>query len=129
MSADVLIKNGLVIDGSGKAGEVRPVAIKGDRLYLPRPGEAVQAKVVVDAQGLVVAPGFIDIHSHTTLNGLVRSKGQQAVPGITTEITGNCGPFLPYTPETWRRFSVHNMDWSCRLPPLPAAIPDHPHLP
>jgi N-acyl-D-amino-acid deacylase len=115
VSADVLIKNGLVIDGSGKAGEVRPVAIKGDRLYLPRPGEAVQAKVVVDAQGLVVAPGFIDIHSHTTLNGLVRSKGGSKLSqGITTEITGNCGAFpSPYTPENLETLSsVHNMDWS-----------------
>lgn len=115
MKANILIKNGMVMDGSGKAGEVRPVAIKGDKLYLPQPGEAVQAGEVVDAQGLVVAPGFIDIHSHTTLNGLVRSRGGSKLSqGITTEITGNCGAFpAPYTPENLDAApSLQDMDWS-----------------
>lgn len=115
MTADVLIKNGLVVDGSGKEGERRDVAIKGDRIILPEPGTEIEAKEVVDAQGLVVAPGFIDIHSHTTLNSLVKSQGGSKLSqGITTEITGNCGAFpAPFTRDSEEmELSVRDIDWS-----------------
>lgn len=115
MTADVLIKNGLVVDGSGKEGTQQLVAIKGDKIFLPRQGEEVQAREIVDAQGLVVAPGFIDIHSHTTLNSLVKSQGGSKLSqGITTEITGNCGAFpTPFAPETTEiELSGRDIDWS-----------------
>jgi len=115
VTADVLIKNGLVVDGSGKEGERRDVAIKGDRIILPEPGTEIEAKEVVDAQGLVVAPGFIDIHSHTTLNSLVKSQGGSKLSqGITTEITGNCGAFpAPFTRDSEEmELSVRDIDWS-----------------
>lgn len=115
MVVDVLIKNGLVIDGSGREGKVRPVAIKGNKLLLPEIGEDIPAKVVVDAHEMVVAPGFIDIHSHTSLNTLVTSQGGSKLSqGITTEITGNCG-ILPasYSPDTGEMdLSVQDIDWS-----------------
>lgn len=99
MHVDLLIENGLVIDGSGKEGQIRPVAVKGERILLPGPGAEVTASARVDAQGLVVAPGFIDIHSHTTMDNLMKSKGGSKLSqGITTEITGNCG-ILPPPPS------------------------------
>jgi len=109
---DVLIKNGLVVDGTGKIGKKRPVAIKGDKLILPGNAEKISAKQVVNAKGLVVAPGFIDIHSHTTLNSLVISKGGSKLSqGITTDITGNCGALAaPYSPQG--ELSVRDIDWS-----------------
>lgn len=113
--SDVLIKNGLVVDGSGNKGEVRPILIQGDKLLLPKTGEEVQAKVVVDAQGLVVAPGFIDIHSHTTLTTLVQSKGGSKLSqGITTEVTGNCGSFpAPFSADSQEaELSTRDIDWS-----------------
>lgn len=92
MIADVLIIKGLVVDGTGQPGQVRPLAIKGGKILLPDSEAQVQAKQVVDAQGLVLAPGFIDTHSHTTIKALLRSQGGSKLSqGITTEITGNCG--------------------------------------
>ena len=88
---DLVIKNGLIVDGSGRPAYRADVGIQGDRIAgigeLDAPGERI-----LDAEGCVVAPGFIDIHSHT--DGLVikvptcESKLSQ---GVTTEVSGNCG--------------------------------------
>ncbi|WP_158282318.1 N-acyl-D-amino-acid deacylase family protein [Salipaludibacillus keqinensis] len=92
MKVDVVIKNGLVIDGSGKKGKHQLVAIKHDRIFLPKNDSEVEAERVVDAAGLVIAPGFIDIHTHSDLTLLVDSRGASKVSqGVTTEIIGNCG--------------------------------------
>jgi len=112
---DVLIKNGLVVDGSGRPGQKQSVAIVGDRIELISDGAEPSARQIVDARDLVVAPGFIDIHSHTTLNYLLRSKGGSKISqGITTEITGNCGmypaPLARNDEDT--ELSVRDIDWS-----------------
>ena len=114
MIVDLLIKNGLVVDGSKKEGQRQAVAIKGDKIVLPAT-EEIEAIQIVDAEGLVVAPGFIDIHSHTGLNSLIRSQGGSKLSqGITTEITGNCGAFpSPLIRENQEKeISVEDMDWS-----------------
>lgn len=93
----LLIENSFVVDGSGQPGRVRPVAIKDGKIVLPA-GSPAAAKVI-DACGLVLAPGFIDIHSHSSLGGLRASSGESKLSqGVTTEITGNCG-LLPETPD------------------------------
>jgi len=115
MIVDVLINNGLVVDGSGKEGQRRAVAIKGDKIILPEAAAEIEAKHVIDAEGLVVAPGFIDIHSHTTLGTLTKSQGGSKLSqGITTEITGNCGMFpAPLVEESGEmELSVRDIDWS-----------------
>lgn len=115
MAADVLIKNGLLVDGTGKEGQRRSVAIKGDKIILPAEGDDPEAAQVIDARGLVVAPGFIDIHSHTTLNSMRKSKGGSKLSqGITTEITGNCGMFpAPLSVDSAEmEMSVRDIDWS-----------------
>ena len=65
--ADLLIRNGQVIDGTGAAARSADVALTGDRITFV--GDAaranVQAKRTLDARGLIVAPGFIDPHTHT----------------------------------------------------------------
>lgn len=112
MTVDVLIKNGLLIDGSGKEGQRRSAAILGDKIVLITPGEEPDAKEIIDAHGMVVAPGFIDIHSHTTLATQIRSKGGSKLSqGITTEITGNCGMYPAPLGEEGDELSIRDIDW------------------
>jgi dihydroorotase/N-acyl-D-amino-acid deacylase len=95
--ADILIKNGHVVDGTGAPWFQADVAITGDRIvYVGR--APVKAKRVIDASGKVVSPGFIDMHSHSefglSLDGRALSKITQ---GITTEVMGehlSAGPVL-----------------------------------
>lgn len=87
---DVLIRGGKIVDGTGNPWFIGDVAIQGDRIAAVGPlGADVRAKRVMDAQGLVVAPGFIDMHSHSDMtlfeDGTARSKVSQ---GVTTEILG-----------------------------------------
>lgn len=101
MEVTLHVKGGLIADGSG--GEVFPgdVLIDGDRIaaVVPRgatpPGGAVLAREVIEARGRVVAPGFIDIHSHSDWVLPQRNHADILKPlleqGITTLVTGNCG--------------------------------------
>ena len=91
---DLLIKNGTVIDGSGKPGFRADVAVKDGKIVAvgENLGDAAQ---LIDAAGLVVTPGFIDCHSHSDMNIFTNpaqtEKGEQ---GITTSISGQCGQSL-----------------------------------
>ena len=62
-----LIKNGLVVDGTGKQGFLADVLVEGDRIAKIGNIESEDGCEVIDAKGLVVAPGFIDTHSHSDL--------------------------------------------------------------
>lgn len=93
---DLLIRGGLVIDGTGAAGRTADLGIRGDRIVFI--GNAARARVTaaqtIDASGLVVAPGFIDPHTHTfdDLNSAAgRGNAGYLVQGVTTVITGNDG--------------------------------------
>ncbi len=84
---DVLIRNGTVIDGTGKKRFAADVAIVGDRIAeIGRLAEA-KAKLVIDAAGQVVVPGFIDVHNHSD-GWLVREKNfaPKTTQGFTTEV-------------------------------------------
>lgn len=89
---DVIIKNGLVLDGTGTAGQRLDVGIKGQKIRALADLSDATADRVIDATEQVVAPGFIDIHTHTDEKLLVNPKGESKVrQGVTTEIGGNCG--------------------------------------
>lgn len=89
---DILIRGGTVIDGTGTKRVPRDVAIDGIKISGVYKHSEAKATVVIDASGMVVCPGFIDIHSHSELhllaNPLAESKIRQ---GVTTELVGNCG--------------------------------------
>ncbi len=99
---DILIENGLIVDGTGSPVFKGSVAIQGDRIV--EVGKVkCDAKVVIDASGLVVAPGFIDVHTHADKTLPLFPKAENYVmQGITTTIGGNCGnvaaPILDWWP-------------------------------
>jgi N-acyl-D-amino-acid deacylase len=92
MAWSLLIRNGTVVDGSGVAGQPADVAVEGDRIAAMAPGLRGEAARVIDATGHLVAPGFIDMHSHSDLVyhhcPTAESKVRQ---GVTTEVVGMCG--------------------------------------
>ena len=86
---DVLIKGGTVYDGSGAEGRVADVAIRGDRIAGVGNFENSQAKRVIDAHGLAVAPGFINMLSWSTESLIVDGRSQSEIrQGVTTEVMG-----------------------------------------
>jgi N-acyl-D-amino-acid deacylase len=95
---DLVIKNAKVIDGSGtdtgaKSGDgVQDVGIAGDKIVEINANIDTQARETLDASGLVLAPGFIDVHSHDDFHVLIEPEVRHNIlQGITTAIVGNCG--------------------------------------
>ena len=90
---DLIIKDGDIADGSG--GEIRQadVAIQEDRIAALEPGlRESLARSVIHAQGRIVCPGFIDVHSHSDAYLLLEPAAPSKLfQGITTEVVGNCG--------------------------------------
>jgi N-acyl-D-amino-acid deacylase len=91
-SYDLVIKNGRVVDGTGNPWIYADVAIQNGRIVRIGTIPATDAKRTIDATGLIVAPGFIDVHAH--VEGSL--EAQPGAPnfihdGVTTVITGNCG--------------------------------------
>ncbi|SDY93916.1 dihydroorotase [Micromonospora pattaloongensis] len=102
---DLLVTGGDVLDGTGEPPRPADVGVRDGRLVLLPPRSGVPATEVIDAAGLTVAPGFIDVHTHSDLLA-GDDPGREALrlaplrQGVTTEICGNCGisPF-PVPPE------------------------------
>lgn len=93
---DLLIKNGRIVDGSGRVGYVADLAINGDRII--RIGNLKNAKAahVIDARGMVVAPGFIDMLGQSETYLLIDPRAMSKVMmGVTTEITGEGESIAP----------------------------------
>ncbi len=89
---DVLIRNAAVYDGDSYKPETMDVAILGDKIAAVGKFKDTTAREVVDAQGLALAPGFIDAHTHSDFNPFVyEDLPNKILQGVTTEITGNCG--------------------------------------
>ncbi len=95
---DILLINGTVVDGSGEPGRPGTVAVEDGRLRLLTADEpAPEAARTIDASGMVVAPGFIDLHSHSGLHILAEPRHEPKVrQGVTTEVIGVDG--LSYAP-------------------------------
>jgi N-acyl-D-amino-acid deacylase len=88
---DMILKNGKVIDGAGNCWFAADVGIGEGRINAVGKVRG-ESRTVLDVSGLVVCPGFIDIHSHSELSAIVNPKSDSKVmQGVTTEVVGNCG--------------------------------------
>ena len=84
------IRNGTVYDGTGAEGRVADVLVDGGRIAAVGSFDADAEEI--DATGLAVTPGFVDIHSHSDYTLLVDPRAVSAIhQGVTTEVVGNCG--------------------------------------
>lgn len=94
---DLLLRQGKIVDGSGNPWFDGDLAVRGDRIVAVGRVPAGAARREIDAQGLVVAPGFIDMHSHSDFllleDGSAQSKIRQ---GVTTEVLGEGNSAGPY---------------------------------
>ncbi len=98
---DIKIINGKVIDGTGREGFSGDVGIKDDRIISVGDLTDIESKVLIDAKGKVVSPGFIDMHSHSDLAIVYDHHANARIyNGVTTEVIGNCGiGVAPVNPE------------------------------
>jgi N-acyl-D-amino-acid deacylase len=94
VEADVVLRGGTLIDGSGKPGVVGDLAIRKDRIVAVGTFAVAGKPKVLDARGLIIAPGFIDLHTHSD-TPLTRKETRANLcylrQGVTTVVTGNCG--------------------------------------
>ncbi|MFM8563300.1 MAG: N-acyl-D-amino-acid deacylase family protein [Acidimicrobiia bacterium] len=90
MSNTIVIRNGLVVDGTGAPGRVTDVALRDDRIVAI--GDGLDGEEEIDATGRVVAPGFIDIHTHYDAQVFWDpALTPSCFHGVTTVVAGNCG--------------------------------------
>ena len=109
---DIVVRGGRIVDGTGNPWFFGDVAIRGDRIAMISRTRLGAGKTEIDATGLVVAPGFIDIHSHSDLvileDGRAESKVRQ---GVTTDVLGEGSSSGPYHGSTTSpRVVVNNAD-------------------
>jgi N-acyl-D-amino-acid deacylase len=95
MEFDLIIRNGTIIDGTGKSRFHADLGLRGGRIAAVAEGEPLQGQHVLDAGGLAVAPGFIDVHSHADWILPLADHDAILAPlvlqGVTTVVTGQCG--------------------------------------
>lgn len=89
---DILIRNGKIIDGTGNNWYYGNIAIKDGKILKIERDLNLSARKVIDANGLIVAPGFIDVHTHIEEDETKNPEATNFImDGVTTTITGNCG--------------------------------------
>ena len=91
---DVIIKDSVIVDGTGALSFKGEVAVRGDRIAEVANGTSLKgdAKFVIDGKGLFLTPGFVDVHNHVDLSILYYPKCESFVrQGITSFVGGHCG--------------------------------------
>ena len=103
-AADYLIKNGTIIDGLGNPAIEANLLIRNGIMEIVKPGDKVNAVNIIDAKGLIVSPGFIDVHNHSdqSINNPERKLNEGFIRQGVTTIVG--GPDGRWAPATLKRF-------------------------
>jgi len=90
--ADLLIKNGRIVDGTGNSWVYGDISIKDGKIAAIGKLNNVTANKTIDAKGLIIAPGFIDVHTHIEGEERANPTADNFIyDGVTTVVTGNCG--------------------------------------
>src|ERR1700674_3929504 len=116
MPYDILIRDGLLLDGAGRAGVVADLAVANGWIAAIGQNLAGDAARTIAASGLAVAPGFIDIKPHSDFTLPINPKAESKVrQGVTTEIIGHCGfsvaPVLSGKVELLRDYLNPSAPW------------------
>jgi len=112
IEADVVLENGTLYDGSGAAGKVADLAIRGDRIVGIGRLEVKGHPRRIDVRGLIVAPGFIDLHTHSDFPlqaKATRGNLSYLYQGVTTVVTGNCGFGPTNVSEYFHKLAKHGV--------------------
>src|SRR5262245_60499273 len=89
---DLVIRGASVLDGRGSPATIADLATRGDRIAAIEQDLAANAEREIDARGLALAPGFVDVHSHDDFAVLLQpDMPYKVLQGVTTDIVGNCG--------------------------------------
>lgn len=89
---DIILKNGLLHDGTGAEGQNCDLAIKDGLIAEVAPDIRAEGAEVIDVSGLIVSPGFIDMHTHSDFTLIADGRAESQVhQGVTTEVIGQCG--------------------------------------
>ena len=104
---DIIIRGGRVVDGNGMPAFSADVGIKDGKITAVDDLTDISAKII-DATGLLIAPGFIDMHSHSDIALLANPRAESKIrQGVTTEVIGNCGASAaPLTPRMLADFKT-----------------------
>src|SRR2546426_4978762 len=112
MPFDILIRNGRVLDGTGATALVADVGIRGSLVTSVGRIRDSEAGRIIDADGKYVAPGFIDIHTHSDVGILVEPTEECAMrQGVTTHVIGNCGDSPAPISEEYRELAVRRFEY------------------
>jgi N-acyl-D-aspartate/D-glutamate deacylase len=122
MAYDLVIKNGVVIDGSGLPRYRADVGVRYGRIVTIGRIRGEQAREVIDAEGRVVAPGFVDGHTHMDAQIFWDPLGTSSCwHGITTVVMGNCGFTLAPCADADKDMVIRNLQRAEDIPPAAMA--------
>ena len=97
---DYILKGGSIVDGTGSAAYKADIAIKDGKIASIAAEITCTEAMIIDVTGLVVAPGFIDIHSHSDTSFLMDDRCESKLyQGVTTEVAGQCGSTIYPCPD------------------------------
>lgn len=122
---DILIKDGVIVDGTGSPPYKGSVAIKDKKIVAVGEVLNVDSKITINASGLIVSPGFIDVHSHADKTlPIFPTADNYVMQGVTTTIGGNCGNTIAPIFEWWPPNMFWDLDIIFELRPFKYYVED-----